>query len=83
MWEQQYGICIWAGTGLHTDLSVAHPGQDLPGPARILMLNCLFTCTSNSMKALTPIVEYCFPHPLRLSFSDLCSLLLNFLNFFV
>ena len=68
MWEQQSGIRIWAGTRLHTDLGVAHPGQDLPGPARILMLSCLFTCTLNSMKASTSIVEYCFSPPLEALF---------------
>ena len=42
MWEQQSSIRIWAGTRLHTDLDAACHGQDLPGPARILMLECLY-----------------------------------------
>ena len=42
MWEQQSSIRIWAGTRLHPDLGAARLGQDLPGPARILMLDCLF-----------------------------------------
>ena len=43
MWEQQSSIRIWAGTRLHPDLGAARLGQDLPGPARILMLECLYT----------------------------------------
>ena len=35
----------WAGTRLHPDLGAARLGQDLPGPARILMLDCLFTAS--------------------------------------
>ena len=50
MWEQQSSIRIWAGTRLHPDLGAARLGQDLPGPARILMLDCLFP-------AATPLVE--------------------------
>ena len=42
MWEQQSSIRIWAGTWLHSDLGPARLGQDLPGPARILMLDCLY-----------------------------------------
>ena len=42
MWEQQSSIRISAGTRLHPDLGAARLGQDLPGPARILMLVCLF-----------------------------------------
>ena len=42
MWEQQSSIRIWAGTRLHPDLGAARLGQDLPGPAGILMLDCLF-----------------------------------------
>ena len=42
MWEQQSSIRIWAGTRLHPDLGAARLGQDLPGRARILMLDCLF-----------------------------------------
>ena len=42
MWEQQSSIRIWAGTRLHPDLGAARLSQDLPGPARILMLDCLF-----------------------------------------
>ena len=41
MWEQQSSIRIWAGTRLHPDRGAARLGQDLPGPARILMLDCL------------------------------------------
>ena len=43
MWEQQSSIRIWAGTRLHPNLGAACLGQDLPGPARILMLDCLLT----------------------------------------
>ena len=39
---QQSSIRIWAGTRLHPDLDAARLGQDLPGPARILMLDCLY-----------------------------------------
>ena len=46
MWEQQSSIRIWAGTRLHPDLGAARLGQDLPGPARILMLDCLYPCWS-------------------------------------
>ena len=45
MWEQQSSIRIWAGTRLHPDIGAARLGQDLPGPARILMLDCLFIYT--------------------------------------
>ena len=41
MWEQQSSNRIWAGTRLHLDLGPVRVGQDLPGPARILMLDCL------------------------------------------
>ena len=40
--EQQSSIRIWAGTRLHPDLGAARLSQDLPGQARILMLDCLF-----------------------------------------
>ena len=43
MWEQQSSIRIWAGTRLHPDLGAARLGQDLPGPACILMLDCFYT----------------------------------------
>ena len=42
MWEHQSSIRIWAGTRLHPDLGAQRLGQDLPGAARILMLDCLF-----------------------------------------
>ena len=42
MSEQHSSIRIWAGTRLHLDLGAARLGQDFPGPARILMLDCLF-----------------------------------------
>ena len=41
MWGQQSSIRIWAGTRLQPDLDAARLGQDFPGPARILMLDCL------------------------------------------
>ena len=41
MWERQSSIRIWAGTRLHPDLGAVRLGQDLSGPARILMLDCL------------------------------------------
>ena len=34
---------VWAGTRLHPDLGAPRLGQDLPGPACILMLDCLST----------------------------------------
>ena len=49
MWEQQSSIRIWAGTRLHPDLGAARLGQDLHGPARILMLDCLFSAEITSI----------------------------------
>ena len=46
MWEQQCSIRIWAGTRLHPDLGAAR--QDLPGPARILMLDCLYLAITSA-----------------------------------
>ena len=42
MCEQQSSVRIWAVTRLQPDLGAAHLGQDLPGPARILVLACLY-----------------------------------------
>ena len=43
MWEQQSKPSDLGWTGLHPDLGAARLGLDLPGPARILMLDCLYT----------------------------------------
>ena len=42
MWEQQSKPSDLGWTGLHPDLGAARLGLDLPGPARILVLDCLF-----------------------------------------
>ena len=58
MWEQQSSIRIWAGTSLHPNLGAARLGQDLPGPARILMLDCLYPVSPNLAPAWTLTSEF-------------------------
>ena len=42
MWEQQSKPSDLGWTGLHPDLGAACLSLDLPGPARILVLDCLY-----------------------------------------
>ena len=42
-WEQQSKPSDLGWTGLHPDLGAVRLGLDLPGPARILVLDCLYT----------------------------------------
>ena len=62
MWEQKSSIRIWAGTRLHPDLGATRLGKDLPGPARILMLDCLFHYLTGTLAPeIALALMRCFP----------------------
>ena len=74
MWEQQSKPSDLGWTGLHPDLGAARLGLDLLGPARILVLDCLFRQSRSTWRKKL-LLAYQFGFRPGLSAADLITAL--------